>query len=148
MPNYLTGVPFEDDVSEWAVPVCAPYSAVKNYKFRAKIIPGPTKKGKGMPLWILMLFFVILNLSTLIWRLKHIYISYSFWIFSPPFVYTSTFRIFIPAAQTVIFQFLKHPNITETEKNLIKIIPESDYINQMIGNVKVCQPKIQEYTLY
>jgi len=64
----LTGQPLEDDVLVFALPVAAPYrlvdwiwtgsisdldfqssshSAVKNYKYKAKIVPGTSKPGKG-----------------------------------------------------------------------------------------------------
>ncbi|MFS8001340.1 putative NFACT protein [Helianthus anomalus] len=44
--DYLTGVPLPNDILLYAVPVCAPYAAVQSYKYRVKIIPGTTKKGK------------------------------------------------------------------------------------------------------
>ncbi|KAH1041272.1 hypothetical protein GLYMA_09G031900v4 [Glycine max] len=45
--DYLTGNPLPNDILLYAVPVCGPYSAVQSYKYRVKIIPGPTKKGKA-----------------------------------------------------------------------------------------------------
>jgi len=44
--DYLTGNPLPNDILLYAVPVCAPYSALQSYKYRVKIIPGPAKKGK------------------------------------------------------------------------------------------------------
>lgn len=46
--DYLTGNPLPSDILLYAVPVCGPYSALQSYKYRVKIIPGSTKKGKGM----------------------------------------------------------------------------------------------------
>eukprot|EP00040_Diaphanoeca_grandis_P016512 m.85228 g.85228 ORF g.85228 m.85228 type:complete len:125 (-) comp25849_c1_seq1:239-613(-) len=43
----LTGKPQEDDVLSFALPVCAPMSALLTYKYRVKMIPGTTKKGKA-----------------------------------------------------------------------------------------------------
>ena len=43
----LTGAPFPDDVLTFAIPVCAPYSAMSAFKFKVKLIPGTGKRGKG-----------------------------------------------------------------------------------------------------
>lgn len=45
--DYLTGNPLPTDILLYAVPVCGPYNALQSYKYRVKIIPGTTKKGKG-----------------------------------------------------------------------------------------------------
>ncbi|KAJ0946500.1 putative NFACT protein [Helianthus annuus] len=45
--DYLTGVPLPNDILLYAVHVCAPYAAVQSYKYRVKIIPRTTKKGKS-----------------------------------------------------------------------------------------------------
>ncbi|XP_039250182.2 ribosome quality control complex subunit NEMF-like [Styela clava] len=45
--NSLTGCPFPDDILMFALPVCAPYNTMHNYKFKVKLTPGNTKKGKG-----------------------------------------------------------------------------------------------------
>ncbi|TPX46340.1 hypothetical protein SeMB42_g03741 [Synchytrium endobioticum] len=48
--NYLdslTGNPHEDDTVLFAMPVCAPFSALIKYKFRVKLVPGSLKKGKA-----------------------------------------------------------------------------------------------------
>nr|GEW13837.1 nuclear export mediator factor NEMF [Tanacetum cinerariifolium] len=45
--DYLTGNPLPNDILLYAVPVCAPYTALQSYKYRVKIIPGTTKKGKA-----------------------------------------------------------------------------------------------------
>jgi hypothetical protein len=44
----VTGIPVSDDVLLFAIPVCAPYSAISNYKYKVKLTPGSMKKGKGM----------------------------------------------------------------------------------------------------
>ncbi|XP_014674957.1 PREDICTED: nuclear export mediator factor NEMF-like [Priapulus caudatus] len=43
----LTGCPLADDILLFAVPVCAPYSAMSNYKHKVKLIPGNNKRGKA-----------------------------------------------------------------------------------------------------
>ncbi|XP_030636380.1 ribosome quality control complex subunit NEMF [Chanos chanos] len=43
----LTGQPHPDDVLLFAVPVCAPYTALTNYKHKVKLTPGTQKKGKA-----------------------------------------------------------------------------------------------------
>uniref|UniRef100_A0A6Q2YY85 Ribosome quality control complex subunit NEMF n=1 Tax=Esox lucius TaxID=8010 RepID=A0A6Q2YY85_ESOLU len=46
--NSLTGQPHPEDVLLFAVPVCAPYTALTNYKHKVKLTPGTQKKGKGI----------------------------------------------------------------------------------------------------
>ncbi|XP_029982282.1 ribosome quality control complex subunit NEMF [Sphaeramia orbicularis] len=43
----LTGQPHPEDVLLFAVPVCAPYTALSNYKHKVKLTPGTQKKGKA-----------------------------------------------------------------------------------------------------
>ncbi|XP_037550970.1 nuclear export mediator factor NEMF [Nematolebias whitei] len=43
----LSGQPHADDVLLFAVPVCAPYTALSNYKYKVKLTPGSQKKGKA-----------------------------------------------------------------------------------------------------
>ncbi|KAI3367622.1 hypothetical protein L3Q82_026464, partial [Scortum barcoo] len=43
----LTGQPHPEDVLLFAVPVCAPYTALSNYKNKVKLTPGTQKKGKA-----------------------------------------------------------------------------------------------------
>ncbi|MCJ8737099.1 hypothetical protein PDJAM_G00019970 [Pangasius djambal] len=43
----LTGQPHPDDVLLFAVPVCAPYTALSNYKHKVKLTPGTQKRGKA-----------------------------------------------------------------------------------------------------
>lgn len=39
--------PKSGDIISDAVPVCAPWSALTRYKYKVKLIPGSTKKGKA-----------------------------------------------------------------------------------------------------
>lgn len=43
----LTGCPLAEDVLLFAVPVCAPYGAVQNYKHKVKVTPGTGRRGKA-----------------------------------------------------------------------------------------------------
>ncbi|KAM7535365.1 hypothetical protein Aperf_G00000100439 [Anoplocephala perfoliata] len=42
----LTGLPTPEDTLLYAVPFCAPFSALQKYKYKAKLIPGTQKRGK------------------------------------------------------------------------------------------------------
>ncbi|EFQ99017.1 hypothetical protein MGYG_02028 [Nannizzia gypsea CBS 118893] len=44
----LVGTPVEGDEIEAAIPVCAPWTALGQYKYRAKLQPGKIKKGKAV----------------------------------------------------------------------------------------------------
>ncbi|KYO47271.1 nuclear export mediator factor NEMF [Alligator mississippiensis] len=43
----LTGQPYLDDVLLFAIPICAPYTTMTNYKYKVKLTPGTQKKGKA-----------------------------------------------------------------------------------------------------
>lgn len=45
--NDLTSQPKPDDTIHFAIPIAAPYSTMHNYKFKVKMQPGTTKKGKA-----------------------------------------------------------------------------------------------------
>lgn len=45
--HLLTAIPRVEDAIQYALPVCAPYSTVSNYRYRVKVMPGNTKRGKG-----------------------------------------------------------------------------------------------------
>jgi hypothetical protein len=45
----LTGAPRPDDVLLFAVPVCAPYSALQGYKYKLKLTPGTQSSPTGEP---------------------------------------------------------------------------------------------------
>jgi len=44
----LTGKPLPNDILLYAIPVCAPYDTLRDYKYKVKIIPGTEKKGKAL----------------------------------------------------------------------------------------------------
>ena len=43
----ITGIPHAEDTLLYCIPVCGPYTALLNYKFKVKLIPGSTKRGKA-----------------------------------------------------------------------------------------------------
>jgi len=43
----LTGSPLSEDLLLFAIPVCAPYTAVQNYKYKVKLTPGTARRGKA-----------------------------------------------------------------------------------------------------
>lgn len=45
--NMLTAIPEADDEVQYALPVCAPYGALTNYRYKVKLMPGTTKRGKA-----------------------------------------------------------------------------------------------------
>jgi len=47
MLDSLTGVPVAEDELLFAVPVCAPYNTLLNYKYKVKLTPGNGKRGKS-----------------------------------------------------------------------------------------------------
>jgi hypothetical protein len=50
----LTGQPVADDILLFCLPVCAPYAALTSYKYKVKLIPGTTKRGKAAKLAVNM----------------------------------------------------------------------------------------------
>jgi len=47
MLDSLTGIPVSEDELLFAIPVCAPYNTLTNYKFKVKLTPGTGKRGKS-----------------------------------------------------------------------------------------------------
>jgi hypothetical protein len=45
--NKLTGKPLKEDAILYAIPVCAPYATLAQYKYRVKLTPGNQKRGKA-----------------------------------------------------------------------------------------------------
>ncbi|XP_074852270.1 ribosome quality control complex subunit NEMF isoform X2 [Carettochelys insculpta] len=43
----LTGQPHLEDILLFAIPICAPYTTMANYKYKVKLTPGTQKKGKA-----------------------------------------------------------------------------------------------------
>ena len=45
--DMLTATLVVGDEVQYALPICAPYSALSNYRYKAKLMPGNTKRGKA-----------------------------------------------------------------------------------------------------
>ena len=45
--NGLTALPKDDDILLFCLPMCAPYSAIQNCKYKVKLSPGTLRKGKA-----------------------------------------------------------------------------------------------------
>ncbi|KAI8380498.1 fibronectin-binding protein A N-terminus-domain-containing protein [Choanephora cucurbitarum] len=44
----LTPNPLPEDIIHFAIPVCAPYTAIQKYKYKVKLTPGTLKRGKAI----------------------------------------------------------------------------------------------------
>ncbi|KAG0171134.1 hypothetical protein DFQ28_003900 [Apophysomyces sp. BC1034] len=44
----LTANPLPEDIIHFAIPVCAPYTALQKYKYKVKLTPGTQKRGKAI----------------------------------------------------------------------------------------------------
>lgn len=44
----FTGLPADEDILLYAIPICAPYSSLTKYKYRVKLTPGSLKRGKAV----------------------------------------------------------------------------------------------------
>ena len=111
----LTGIPQSTDLLLHCIPVCAPWSVLQKYKYKAKLLPGSQKRGKGAK---------------------------------------SAESLFLSQAQPVSSSKGKKPQLdlldTATtpstdgrlsEADLIKLIPEPEWINAMLSKVKVVTSK-------
>ena len=45
--NNLVGLPFQEDILQACIPLCAPWLALQKFKYKIKIIPGSLKRGKA-----------------------------------------------------------------------------------------------------
>jgi hypothetical protein len=46
--DYLTGAPNAEDVLEHAIVVSGPWASLQKFKYKVKLIPGSTKRGKAV----------------------------------------------------------------------------------------------------
>lgn len=88
----LTGCPVSEDELLYAVCMVAPYNSIVNYKYKVKLLPGTTKRGK--------------------------------------------------AAKTAIANFLHDKSASSREKDLIKILKDSDISRNIPGKVKLAAPNL------
>jgi predicted ribosome quality control (RQC) complex YloA/Tae2 family protein len=112
--DFFTGCPHPEDVLEYAIPVCAPYQTLAKYKYKAKLVPGTLKKGKALK----QVMNAILNQMA-----------------------TEARR---PASATPATDAERQVTASSRELDLISAIDEPVLIQQMLGNVRVLAPGLQE----
>src|SRR5690606_3567192 len=106
--DQLTGIPRESDVLLFAVPVCGPYQIFQQYKYKVKLDPGKAKKGAGIVISFIIYLFIFLT-------------------------YISLYK----ATKSAMEYFLRLPEATERERELLKCVNETEVINQLVGNARV-----------
>ncbi|KAJ2850887.1 hypothetical protein IWW36_001513 [Coemansia brasiliensis] len=112
----LTASPLPGDNLSFAIPVCAPYPALSAYKYRVKLVPGTMKKGKACK----MAQTVMLTAAD----------------GNKP---RSTHSKDADEAERLELESI----LASREKTLIKGIPDTEMIAQMLGKVKVTAPNIE-----
>lgn len=107
-------MPQAEDLLLFAVPVCAPYAVVQNYKYKVKLVPGSVKRGK------VLTSPVLTHLISLI------------------------FTCFSQAGKEAMTYFLSFPEATDRERNLLKAVDEPEIAMQMIGNVRIATSGLKQ----
>jgi len=110
----LTGIPMTSDVLLYAVPVCGPFAALKNLKYKVKLTPGTIKKGKACK-----------NAVEVFVNSKNYSVGSGGGISTSPDVVDSA------AAQI---------EATNRERALIKGLTDPEMVAIMIGDVKLSMP--------
>ncbi|KAJ3168662.1 hypothetical protein HDU88_001555 [Geranomyces variabilis] len=110
----LTGIPHHTDVVLHAVAVCAPWSALTKYKYKAKLVPGSSKKGKAI--------------KTLITAFC-----------AAPAEPARKPRRDIAAIMddADVLEQTRRDDAAKRERDLIKLIPDMEMANSLLGKVKV-----------
>ncbi|KAJ2079338.1 hypothetical protein H4R24_003843 [Coemansia sp. RSA 988] len=112
----LTSTPMAGDNLSFAIPVCAPYPALSQYKYRVKLVPGTMKKGKACKMaQTVMLAAADSN--------------------RPRTTTSSDAR----EADRLELETI----LANREKSLMKTVPETEMIMQMLGKVKVTAPNME-----
>ncbi|KAJ2330691.1 hypothetical protein GGI00_003592, partial [Coemansia sp. RSA 2681] len=112
----LTAAPLPGDNLGFAIPVCAPYNALSQYRYRVKLVPGAMKKGKSCK----MALTVTLAAADA----------------NKP---RSTFSHDPEEADRLEMAAI----LASREKELMKSVPETELIMQMLGKAKVVAPNIE-----
>ena len=113
----LTGTPRPEDVILYALPVCAPYAVVAGYKYKIKLVPGNLKKGKAFR----QAMELVAGRGS------------SSVVNSATNNNNDDDEVAAAAAAAI-----------NREKELIRVIPEMDGINAMVGGVKLQMPGLQK----
>ncbi|KAJ2123126.1 hypothetical protein IW147_002819 [Coemansia sp. RSA 720] len=112
----LTASPLPDDNLSFAIPVCAPYTSLSSYKYRVKLVPGTMKKGKACKMALtVMLAAADSN--------------------KPRSVHSQN----ADEAERLELETI----LANREKTLMKAVPETEMIAQMLGKVKVTAPNME-----
>ncbi|KAJ2742695.1 hypothetical protein GGI20_004293 [Coemansia sp. BCRC 34301] len=112
----LTAAPLPGDNLGFAIPVCAPYGALSQHRYRVKLIPGAMKKGKSCKMALtVMLAAADANKPR------------------------STFSHDPEEADRLELAAI----LANREKELMKAVPETELIMQMLGKAKVVAPNIE-----
>ncbi|KAI7818715.1 fibronectin-binding protein A N-terminus-domain-containing protein [Gamsiella multidivaricata] len=119
----LTGRPLPTDILQFAVPVCAPYSALQKYKYKVKLIPGTMKKGKAVKT-AMNHFLTAVNSNS----------SSSASESSETKTVNGLSGQELRAAETAL---------EARERELIKMVKDEEAINAMIGKSKVSAPGVE-----
>jgi hypothetical protein len=131
----LTGKPIPNDILLFALPYCAPYDAMKDFKFKAKILPGGSqKKGASMFGLQLLVFFCFFFCFLFVVVLFCLFFMFIFW---------SALLIDV-AARTILQAFLHNPEATPQEREIIKLVTDEDILLAMINTPKVSMAGIQQ----
>ncbi|KAJ2146311.1 hypothetical protein IW136_000616 [Coemansia sp. RSA 678] len=114
--DMLTASPLPDDNLSFAIPVCAPYTSLSSYKYRVKLVPGTMKKGKACKMALtVMLAAADSN--------------------KPRSVHSQDAN----EAERLELETI----LANREKTLMKAVPETEMIAQMLGKVKVTAPNME-----
>ncbi|KAJ2499451.1 hypothetical protein GGH96_003516 [Coemansia sp. RSA 1972] len=112
----LTASPLPGDNLSFAIPVCAPYTSLSSYKYRVKLVPGTMKKGKACKIALsVMLAAADSN--------------------KPRSVHSQD----ADEAERLELETI----LANREKTLMKAVPETEMIAQMLGKVKVTAPNME-----
>jgi len=114
----LTGCPVPLDVLLYAIPVCGPFSALRNFKYKVKLTPGTIKKGKACKNAIEV------------------------------FVNSKNYAVPSPASETSRVSSssngIEQLESTNKERALIKGLTDPEMVAIMIGDVKLSMPGLYD----
>ncbi|KAI8921026.1 hypothetical protein DFJ77DRAFT_448289 [Powellomyces hirtus] len=110
----LTGVPHHTDILLHAVPVCAPWSALTKYKYKAKLVPGAAKKGKAI---------------------KTLLTAFCSAPPAPAAPRRKDAALLMDDAD--VAEQTAHDEAAKRERELVKGIPDMEMMNSLLGKVKV-----------
>ncbi|KAJ2359320.1 hypothetical protein IWW50_000044 [Coemansia erecta] len=114
----LTSSPLAGDNLSFAIPVCAPYTSLSSYKYRVKLVPGTMKKGKACKMALTVMLAA--NDGN-----------------KPRSAVQTT------GDADAIERAELETILANREKALMKAVPETEMIAQMLGKVKVTAPNME-----